>query len=174
MAEQEHRAQRAPAMFVNPLVSHLQVSKLDLHAASTWSLLAKVSPISLQASLASVKFNCSAVFLVKRVTPTILHGPERVSSAKESHRSSVCCCPCSLPFLVEHYGLDRAVRSCWLGLKFRNNRTQARRFPPRTSCWVRWVLGLTQSVLIIRSESTALRVLAHSMEASATSSWGGG
>lgn len=98
MAEQEHRAKRAPTVFVNPAVSHLQVSKPEFHAASTWSLLAKVSPISSQASLASVKFSCSFVFLVKRVTPIILHCTKKESSAKESHTSSVCCYPCSQPF----------------------------------------------------------------------------
>ena len=90
MAEQEHRAQRTPALFVNPAVSHLQVSKLDFHAASTWSLLAKVSPISLQASWASVKFSCRAVFFSTTVTPIILHGIAE-SSAKEPHKPSVCC-----------------------------------------------------------------------------------
>lgn len=94
MAEQEHRAKRAPIMFVNPAVSYLQVSKPEFHAASTWLLLAKVSPISPQASLASVKFS-SFVFLVKRVTPIILQCTKKESSAKESHTSSVCCSPCS-------------------------------------------------------------------------------
>lgn len=97
MAEQEHRAIRAPAGFGNPAVSHLQVSKPDFLAASTWSLLAKVSPTSLQASWASVKFSCDCVFLFTRVTPMILHGPEMESSAKESQRPSVCRCPSPSP-----------------------------------------------------------------------------
>lgn len=97
MAEQEHRARRAPAMFVNPVVYYLQVSKPDFSATSIWSLLANVRPSSLQASLASVKFSCSGVFFSTRVTPLILHGTETESSAKESHRSSVCCSPCSQP-----------------------------------------------------------------------------
>lgn len=97
IAEQEHSAERAPSVFMNLVVSHLQVSKPNLHAASTWFLLAKVSPINLQASWASAKFSCRAVFLFTRLTPTILHGPEVESSAKESQKSSICCGPCSQP-----------------------------------------------------------------------------
>lgn len=94
---QEHSAERAPAVFMNLVVSHLQVSKPNLHAASTWSLLARVSPISLQASWASAKFSCWAALLFTRVTPIILHGPEVESSAKESQKPLICCCPCSQP-----------------------------------------------------------------------------
>lgn len=113
-------------MFMNAAVSHLHVSKPDLHAASTWSLLAKVSPINLQASVASMKFSCSAVFLLTRVTPIILHCTEMESSAKESHGEILTLLlslfvALRLLFLEEHCCLDAPVRSLWLGYKFRSN-----------------------------------------------------
>lgn len=64
-------------------LSYLQVSKLDCSADSTWSLLARVSPSILQASLASVKFICGFTFLPTRATPMILH-VEMERSAKKS------------------------------------------------------------------------------------------
>lgn len=94
IADKEQKAKRAPALSVNPAGSHLQVSKPNLHASSTWFLLAKVSCSSLQASSASVKFSCRVVFLLTSVTPIILHGPEIESSAKKSQRPSVFCFPC--------------------------------------------------------------------------------
>ena len=120
-------------------VSHLQVSKPNFRASSTWSWLAKVSPMSPQASWASVKFRSGCVFLVIRVTPMILHGPETISSAKESQSPSVGCCPCLSPRALL---LGRASLSTWqLGLKFRNNRTQIRQLgacldPCSVSPWV--------------------------------------
>lgn len=83
IAEQGHRDKGTLAALVISDVSYLQVSKPDSNAVSTWILLAKLSPSSLQASLASVKFSCGSIFFCTRATPIILHDIA-TSSVKKS------------------------------------------------------------------------------------------
>lgn len=119
--------------------------------------------MSLQASWASVKFRSGCVFLVTRVTPMILHGPETISSAKESQSPSVGCCLCLSPRALL---LGRASLSTrQLGLKFRNNRTQIRQVGARLDpCCV-------SHRVQVHPHLTEFRCLVHYMETLATSSW---